>query len=217
MNTHPLKHVLSLSLCSQHMFLPYILFHFHHSHQVWTIEEDKQSQFETLLKTNEAIYSQRSSSPRTFSHLIPYCKVSPSNNLVTHSLMNWWCNSISLGIESKGILNNDNPSPRDEEATGGGTQIRTLFSNSGETSQGADNEKSLLAQSMALTLHFLIALWPLNSWYKVSPIFDDPLLGVACLLQISNLLFSVLLSSLGDKLSLWPSSEQCCPVPTGPM
>ena len=66
----------------------------------------------------------------------------------------------------------------------------------------------------ARALCFLVALFPLNSWYDISPI-DDPLLGVACLFQISNLLRGALLFSLSDEPSLRPRSVQRCPVRTG--
>ena len=81
-----------------------------------------------------------------------------------------------------------------------GTGIGTLFSSPGETSLGADDRR-LSIQSSAHALHFLAALQPLNSQYNVPPI-DDPLLGVACLLCISNLLCGTLLSSLDDEPSL---------------
>ena len=68
---------------------------------------------------------------------------------------------------------------------------------------------------MAVALHFLAALLPLKSWNDVAPI-DNPSLGVACLLRISNLLRGALLSSLGDEPGLRPRGVQRCPVRTGP-
>ena len=68
---------------------------------------------------------------------------------------------------------------------------------------------------MAFALHFLVALLLLNLQYDVSPI-NDPSLGVACLLQILNLLCGTLLSSLGDEPGLQPRGVQRCPVCTGP-
>ena len=54
---------------------------------------------------------------------------------------------------------------------------------------------------MAFALCFLAALLPLKSQYEISPI-NDPSLGVACLLQISNLLRGALLSLLGNEPGL---------------
>ena len=129
-DTHPFTHVLTITMLLPHI-TPLYLISFSPFAPSPNHQEHQQSQFEHLSKTG-AIYSQRSSLPSTFSHPIPYCKASPtisSNSFNNHSLTNLWWDARSQGIESKGTPNDDDPSPQDEEVTGGRIRISTGFSN----------------------------------------------------------------------------------------
>ena len=213
MNTHSSYTCFHLHYAPTTCYFPFIPFHFHHSHQVWTIENTSEVD-SRIYQKQQSIYLQRFFLPETFSHPIPYRKILPNVNFDTHSSTNPWWDPRSWGIESKETLDDGNPSPQDEEVIGGRIGIGTLFSILKESSPGENNGRSSM-YSMALALHLFAALRLSNLWYDIPPI-NDPSLGVACLLWISNLLCGAVLSLLGDEPGLWPCGEQCCPVCTGP-
>ena len=141
MNTHSSYTCFHLCYTPTTCYFPFIPFHFHHSHQVRTIENTSKVG-SRIYQRQQSIYSQRSFSLETFSHLIPYHKVLPNVNFDAHSLMNLWWDPRSWGIESKETLDDGNPSPQDEEVIGGRIGIGTLFSILKESSPGKNDGRS---------------------------------------------------------------------------
>ena len=138
MNTHPLTHVPTFAMLLLHVSSPFILFHFHHSHQVQTIRNTS--------KVDLSIYwRQEYLLARLLGgHLLPPDTM--SQGFAKWQLLQPLLQKLMMRLYIlRYWVQGDSWRQRwDEEVIGGGIRISTRLSNLGETSWGADDRRSLM-------------------------------------------------------------------------